>query len=111
MAAMVHGDNTFPQALPTTGETLVVFKSATCKPCAALMPWLDKMQVERPDILSLRVEYNQAPTWRSRFGVRTIPAVFWVTTQDGAITGVERLPNRGQEMLSAVNIRKPRAAR
>lgn len=102
MAAFIHTDATFAQALPQTGQLVVVFKKDGCRPCAALMPWFDKLAAERPDIQVLRADWSKTPFWRQKFNVRKVPSVYWVTTRDGAIVRAEPVTNNGPAMYGAV---------
>ncbi len=85
-------ENTFLRALPANGAAMVVFKTSWCGPCKALVPVLEAISVMNPELTMLRVDSEGSPMIAQKFNVRSVPAPFWVTIQNGVITGADRLP-------------------
>jgi thioredoxin 1 len=67
---------------------LVDFWAEWCGPCKMLAPVLDEISTERQDLVVIKVEIDQNPQTKVKFGVRSIPNLV-------LFSGGEELASRG----------------
>jgi len=53
----------------------VKFTADWCPPCHALEPTLEKLSLERADVLVLSLEVEANPRTAERFGIRSLPTL------------------------------------
>lgn len=59
------------------GRVLVDFYAVWCGPCKMLAPIVEKVAEEHPEIALVRVNVDEAPNLAARFGIASIPTLFY----------------------------------
>ena len=59
------------------GRVLVDFYAVWCGPCKMLAPIVEKVAEEHPEIAFVRVNVDEAPDLAARFGIASIPTLFY----------------------------------
>ncbi len=59
------------------GRVLVDFYAVWCGPCKMLAPIVEKVAEEHPEIALVRVNVDEAPDLAARFGIASIPTLFY----------------------------------
>lgn len=60
-------------------RVLVDFFATWCGPCRMLTPVLEEVSEDDKDLLILKVDCDQLPEIASKYGVRSIPSLFFVS--------------------------------
>lgn len=68
--------SSFDQALATGAAIVVKFGADWCPPCRQMVPELIKASAELSSVLFIEVNIDSFKNIASRYGVRSIPAVF-----------------------------------
>lgn len=69
--------------IPEEGKVLVDFYATWCGPCKMVAKSLEKYEEEVKDITVVKINVDQHSDIASKYGIRSIPALFFV--EDGAI--------------------------
>jgi thioredoxin 1 len=77
-AAMAVNDQTFDaEVLKSTTPVLVDFWAEWCGPCRSLIPSIDALADEKAGRLKVvKVNVDESPDAPSKYGVRSIPALY-----------------------------------
>ncbi len=59
------------------GRVLVDFYAVWCGPCKMLAPIVEKVAEDHPEIALVRVNVDEAPDLAARFGIASIPTLFY----------------------------------
>ena len=77
MAALKISKNNFQQeVLNSDKPVLIDFWASWCGPCQMLLPTIDEIADENPDIKVGKINVDEEPDLARQFRVMTIPALF-----------------------------------
>ena len=84
MAAIdIHKNNYQEEILESEGKVLLDFFAPWCAPCRMVVPIVEQIAQERPDIKVGKVNVDTQPELASKFGVFSIPTL--VVVEDGKV--------------------------
>ena len=75
MALLVLNKSNFNQALESDKTVLLDFYASWCGPCRTLMPIVEKIADENPDIFVAKINVDEESDLANQFGVSTIPTL------------------------------------
>ena len=85
MAALnVTDRNFYEEVMASEKPVLVDFWAPWCRPCRMVVPLVEAIAEERPDIKVVKVNIDEEPELAGRFGIMSIPTLMVV--RDGQIT-------------------------
>ena len=82
-AVNVNRNNFQEEVLKSDKKVLLDFWASWCGPCQMVLPIVDEIARERPDIKVGKVNVEEQPELASRFGVMSIPTL--IVMQNGKI--------------------------
>ena len=83
-AININKNNFHEEVLNANQSVLIDFFADWCGPCQRVLPVLDEIARENPDIKVGKINVDEQPELASRFRVYTIPALF--VFKNGQIT-------------------------
>lgn len=83
MAAIINKENFENLVLKSEKTVLLDFYADWCGPCRTLMPIIEQISQENPDILVGKINIDSEPELAQKFGVMTIPSLFVI--KNGAV--------------------------
>lgn len=83
MAAIINKENFENLVLKSEKSVLLDFYADWCGPCRTLMPVIEQISQENPDILVGKINIDSEPELAQKFGVMTIPSLFVI--KNGAV--------------------------
>lgn len=76
----------FDQEITRASETVLVdFWAAWCMPCKMLVPAIDAIAAERPDVKVCKINIDEQQELAIRFGIMSIPTV--MVFKNGEVAG------------------------
>lgn len=83
MAVIINSENFESIVLKADKTVLLDFYADWCPPCKLLMPVIEEISAENPDILVGKINIDLSPGLAEKFGVTTVPSLFVI--KNGAV--------------------------
>ena len=84
MSAVIVDRNNFQEEVMASQKPVLLdFWASWCGPCRMVLPIVESIAQERPDIKVCKINVDEQPELAAEFGVMTIPTL--VVLQDGKI--------------------------
>ena len=74
-AVNINKENFQSEVLNSDKKVLLDFWASWCGPCRMVVPIVEEIAAERPDILVGKVNVDEEPELASRFGIVSIPTL------------------------------------
>ena len=92
MAAMNIKKENFHEVLNSEKKALLDFWAPWCGPCRMVVPLVEEIAEERPDILVGKINVDEEQELASQFGIMSIPTLIVVKNGKAAAKAVGYLP-------------------
>ncbi len=96
MAEIINKD-TFEEKVLGGGVTVVDFFATWCGPCRMLVPILEEVEAEHPEIGFVKVDVDQSPELAMRYGVMSVPTLMKFVDGQPAGTSIGLIPKEELE--------------
>lgn len=83
MAVIINSENFESIVMKADKTVLLDFYADWCPPCKLLMPVIEEISAENPDILVGKINIDLSPELAEKFGVTTVPSLFVI--KNGAV--------------------------
>ena len=83
MAVIINSENFESTVMKADKTVLLDFFADWCPPCKLLMPVVEEISAENPDILVGKINIDASPELAEKFGVTTVPTLFVI--KNGAV--------------------------
>lgn len=83
MAVIINRENFESIVMQNDKTVLLDFYADWCNPCRTLMPVIEQISDENPDITVGKINIDEQPELAEKFGVMTIPSLFVI--KNGAV--------------------------
>ena len=83
MAVIINSENFESIVMKADKTVLLDFYADWCPPCKLLMPVIEEISAENPDILVGKINIDLSPELAENFGVTTVPSLFVI--KNGAV--------------------------
>ena len=87
-AINISKDNFHSEVMNNEGKVLLDFWAPWCGPCRMVVPMVEEIAQERPDIVVGKINVDEQPELASQFGVMSIPTL--VVMEKGQILNQAR---------------------
>ena len=98
-AVHIHKNNFEQEVMQSDRPVLLDFWAPWCAPCRMIMPSIEAIAKERPDIKVGKINIDEQPELASRYGVMTIPTLLVIKNGDIANQAVGARSKRAIESL------------
>ena len=89
MAAInINNNNFHNEVMSSEKKVLLDFWAPWCGPCRMVVPMVEEIAKERPDIKVAKINVDENPELATRFGIMSIPTL--VVMENGKIVRQER---------------------
>ena len=86
MAAInINNNNFLSEVMSSDKKVLLDFWAPWCAPCRMVVPMVEEIAKERPDIKVAKINVDENPELATRFGIMSIPTL--VVMENGKIVG------------------------
>ena len=83
MAVIINKENFESIVMQSDKTVLLDFYADWCPPCKLLMPVVEEISAENPDITIGKINIDSEPELAEKFGVTTVPTLFVI--KNGAV--------------------------
>lgn len=83
MAVIINKENFENIVMKSDKTVLLDFYADWCSPCRTLIPVIEEISAESPDITVGKINIDSEPELAEKFGVMTIPSLFVI--KNGAV--------------------------
>lgn len=83
MAIIINSENFESIVMKADKTVLLDFFADWCPPCKLLMPVVEEISAENPDITVGKINIDNSPELAEKFGVTTVPTLFVI--KNGAV--------------------------
>ena len=94
MAVIINKENFESTVMQSDKTVLLDFYADWCPPCKLLMPVIEEISAENPDITVGKINIDNSPELAEKFGVTTVPTLFVIKNGTVVSSSVGVKPKR-----------------